>query len=165
MAARKLFPMPVDGLFSHPDWIALPVAGRGMLMSLCEHFWRTDCRPLPRDDDQLFAVSRAHRPTWRHHKATILAIFADIRPALETYHHTRRDKKDQLRIASSRGGQTKASRQKLSLIRESQPDSLISHAFTIGTPNREAEQKAKPTRTHVDPPKPGRKRMTDRRVA
>jgi hypothetical protein len=85
MPTRALYPMPVNGLFATPDWITLPAAGRGMLMTICEHFWRSDCRPLPRDDDQLFAIARAHRPTWRHHKAQIMAVFEAIRPELEAY--------------------------------------------------------------------------------
>lgn len=101
---RKLYPMPVDGLFGHPDWVALPAAARGMLMSLCEHFWRTDCRPLPRDDDQLFAIARAHRPTWRHHKPMILSVFKTLEPELAAYWRLRETKGTTIRFVSEKGG-------------------------------------------------------------
>jgi hypothetical protein len=107
---RLLFELPVDALFNHRDYVALPAAGRGMLLSLCEHFWRSGCHQLPRDDDQLFALARAHRPTWRHHKAAILQVFEAIRPELERYHRRRENAAAGLAIAAHRGGAANAAR-------------------------------------------------------
>jgi len=100
MPRRKLYPMPVEGLFSNPSYIVLPAAGRGMLFSLCEHFWRSECQPRPRDDDQLFAIARAPRPTWRHHRANILAVFDAWAPEAARHFETRQSRRDSLRIAS-----------------------------------------------------------------
>jgi hypothetical protein len=58
MPRRQLYPLPVEDLFSNPAYIALPATGRGMLLSLCEHFWKTECLRRPCDDDQLFAIGR-----------------------------------------------------------------------------------------------------------
>jgi hypothetical protein len=59
------YPIPLYDLWGDPRYVALPSAARGMLLSLCENFWKSACAPLPRDDDQLFSLARAHRPTWR----------------------------------------------------------------------------------------------------
>jgi hypothetical protein len=75
--------MPIEDRIDDPRAIALPAAGYGMLTRLCEHFWSTECRSLSMDDDTLFGIVRGHRPTWRGHKAEILAIFNDLRPRLE----------------------------------------------------------------------------------
>lgn len=132
---RKLYPMPVDGLFGHPDWIALPAAARGMLMSLCEHFWRTECRPLPKDDDQLFAIARAHRPTWRHHKPMILSVFKTLEPDLAAYHHKRVTGADTLRIAARDGHSEKRARKAAAHIAEASPAPMASPLPAL-EPNR-----------------------------
>jgi hypothetical protein len=75
--------MPIEDLIDHPRAIALPIAGRGMVFELCTHFWKSECRSFPMDEDTIRGIVRAHRPTFRSHKAEILAIFADIRPRLE----------------------------------------------------------------------------------
>jgi hypothetical protein len=75
--------MPIEDLKDHPRAIALPSAARNMLHELCMHFWSIECRPFPMDEDTVFGIVRAHRPTFRHHKAEVLAIFEDIRPRLE----------------------------------------------------------------------------------
>ena len=80
---RRIPPMPIEDKLDDPRAIALPPAGYAMLTRLCEHYWITGCRAFPMDDDTLFVIVRAHRPTWRGHKAVIMAIFADIRPRLE----------------------------------------------------------------------------------
>jgi hypothetical protein len=103
---KKLWPLPVQGIFENPDYIALPVAGRGMLWSLFEHFWRTDCKPLPIADDQLFAVARAHRPTWRHHRETILRIFNASQAELAAYKHARDNRLTHIKFAQKAGAAT-----------------------------------------------------------
>jgi hypothetical protein len=110
--AQKLFPLPVDEIFSHPDWVALPAAGRGMFFSIVEHFWRTGCRPLPVCRDQLFCIARAHRPTWKSHKARILKLFEDVRPGLEDYYQRKVETCRVRRAAAIRGGQATAMRRR-----------------------------------------------------
>ncbi len=75
--------MPIEDLKDHPRAFALPSAARNMLHELCMHFWSIECRPFPMDEDTVFGIVRAHRPTFRHHKAEVLAIFKEIRPRLE----------------------------------------------------------------------------------
>jgi hypothetical protein len=100
MPRRAAYPMPVESLFHHPAYVALPAAGRGMLFSMCEHFWRSACHERPTDEDQLFSIARAHRPTWRRHRATILEIFDAWAPVAARYHDTRTKRLAGLRIAA-----------------------------------------------------------------
>jgi len=106
--ARKLYPMPVEPIMRHPLAIHLPGAALGALMRLCFHFWDTELRPLPGDDYSLRQLARAHGPTWRHHRADVLQVFADIKPALERYHHERRTKATTIKLVASRGGGARA---------------------------------------------------------
>lgn len=147
---KKLWPLPVNGLFSHPDYVALPTAGRGMLLSLCEHFWRTGCKPLPKDDDQLFAIARAHRPTWRHWKAPILKIFRDIEPELAGYYALRLAKGTTLSFASHKGQAKRRLQVVLDQATPAPPALSIPH---------------KSDRGPINPPAPTTKRkvLTDRR--
>jgi hypothetical protein len=93
MARRKIPPMPIEGLIDHPKAIALPAAGKGMLFQLVAHFWLTECQPLPATDGALFAIARAHRPTWSEHRVAIKAVLADVLPqlakAFNLYQHRR----------------------------------------------------------------------------
>lgn len=113
---RALYPMPVDGLFGHPAYVSLPVAGIGMLIRLCEYYWRSGCAGFPRDDDQLFAIARAHRPTWRHWKPTILQIFSDIRPEMDGYHAQRVGGLTGMRLAAMGAAKAKLSARAKSLV-------------------------------------------------
>ncbi len=120
-----LFPMPVEGLFSHPDYVNLPVAGRGMLLSLCEHYWRGGCRWFPADDDQLFAIARAHRPTWRRWRGRIVSIFDAIRPEFDAYHRKRTGNRAGLIAAGQTGNATrrlKAMHESIALARAARLD-------------------------------------------
>lgn len=114
---RKAYPVPLLELWDHPSYVTLPAAGRGMLLSLIEHFWKSECQPLPRDDDQRFAVARAHRPTWRHYKERILTIFEDIRPGLEAYFRLREVNGTSLSIGRAQGH----ARKRAALLAQSSP--------------------------------------------
>lgn len=83
LARRRIPPMPIEELRDHPKIKAMPVSARGMIWELCAHFWETECVPFARNDDNLMAIMGAHRPTYRHWKATILSVFDDIRPRME----------------------------------------------------------------------------------
>jgi hypothetical protein len=97
---RRIYPMPVEGLVDNPDFIAMPAAGVGILFRLCLHFWLSECRPLPKSDDELQAISRAHRPTWRTWRHTVLKIFEAIRPDLEAYYALRESRRASLSIGA-----------------------------------------------------------------
>jgi len=152
MAPRKLYPMPVQTLYEHPAYRAAPAAAVGMLHRLLEHFWLTDCRPLPIAEDQLFAISRAHRPTWRHHKAEILRIFSEIAPDLAAYWTLRQNKATTIRFVSATGGAATQAKAALASVRE------------LAAP---APMPVAPTREPAKPPRPAapdnrqRPRMTD----
>ncbi len=94
--------MPIEDLIDHPRAKALPAAGYGMLMRLCQHFWETECKPLSTDRDVLFGIARAHRPTWSWHSTDILAIFEETRPRLEYAWRARAAAIDNLRHLSAR---------------------------------------------------------------
>jgi uncharacterized protein YdaU (DUF1376 family) len=71
----RLPPMPIEPLIDNPRFLALPVAGRGILITLCLHFWQTECAAMPIDKDQLFTIARAHKPTWQTYRIEIMKIF------------------------------------------------------------------------------------------
>ena len=100
---KRLAPMPIEPILDNPRYMRLPAGARGMLHSLVYHFWLTDCAPLPRDDDSLFAIARAHRPTWRTWKPELLEIFAEIAPILERSNEARRLQHESLRRLADKG--------------------------------------------------------------
>jgi uncharacterized protein YdaU (DUF1376 family) len=154
MAARRdIYPIPLQEMWENRAYIALPAAARGMLLTICEHFWKTGCVPLPKDDDQLFAIARAHRPTWRAHKAMILNIFKEIQPGLEAYFRKREGNRAGLIEASARSN----SRRRLEALAEKRP----SHAVVSGAvliPKKDAIQSNRP----APPGQRERTRLTDR---
>jgi hypothetical protein len=81
--------MPIHIVAEHPRALALNSAGFGMLMRLVAHYWLTEGAPLPASDHGLFAVARAHKPTWYRDRETIKAILADIIPQLDRARETR----------------------------------------------------------------------------
>lgn len=154
---RRLYPMPVEALVDHPELLAMPVAGAGMVFRLALHFWATGCRPLPSADHELRAIARAHPPTWRVWKASVLNVLEDIRPELEAYRLTRETKADQLRIA----GQTGADRKRARKRARQAEDATLALASASPLPVREANPEARPNpmpvarakaRTLVDAP-------------
>jgi hypothetical protein len=38
------------------------------------HFWATECRPLPKSQDELRSIAPVHKPTWRRWNADILYL-------------------------------------------------------------------------------------------
>jgi len=100
---RRVPPFPIHVVIDHPRIIALSAAGYGILWRLVCHFWQTDCAPLPESGDSLFSIARAHRPTWTHHGAEILAIFSDIAPDLAAAHRIYRQRLDNLAAMSQKG--------------------------------------------------------------
>lgn len=118
---RKLYPMPVDGLFGHPDLLTMPAAGAGMVLRLLLHFWATDCRPLPKADHELKAIARAHTPTWVTWKSSVLKVVADMEPALVAYWNERTTKSKGLRIAAREGQAARKARSVASHIAQTSP--------------------------------------------
>ncbi len=99
---RRIPPMPIEALQDHPEAMTLPAAAFGMLTRLALHFWSTECRPLPVADHELRGVCRAHAPTWRHWKASILRIFEAVRPGLEAAWRARENRAGNLIRLSQR---------------------------------------------------------------
>jgi hypothetical protein len=102
LSRRRIPPMPIEDLIDHPARKALPSAARNMVDELCTHFWSTECRPFPKDEDTVFGIVRAHRPTFRRHKANVLAIFEEIRPRLEVAWRARASSIDNLKHLRAR---------------------------------------------------------------
>ena len=159
MTRRHLYPCPLDPILDHPDFIALPAAGAGMLFRLCAHAWQTQMRPLPRADHELRGISRAHFNTWNAHKADILRVFEAWRPVADAYYQGREAKSATLAIAASRGGMAAARRRRATALEESltTPDPASFHQMGV-YPRREPSQAL--TRPVND--RPPRKLMTDR---
>jgi hypothetical protein len=118
---RKLYPMPVEGLVDNPDLLAMPAAGAGIVLRLALHFWQTECRPLPSADHELRAIARAHTPTWRHWKASVLKVMAEIEPDMLAYWRLRETKGTTLRIAGRKAGEESAARSRAKVLSEASP--------------------------------------------
>ena len=99
MRRKEPWPVPMAQLWADPRYRALPCAAVGMLARLCEHFWLTECRRFPRDDDTLMGLARAHRPTWRRYRTEILSIFDAWAPVAARYFRTRQRRHASLSIA------------------------------------------------------------------
>ena len=82
MAKRKFPPMPREIVTQHPRVVAMNSAAYGMLNRILDHFWATDCAPLPETDFQILMLSRAHKPTWAQNRDEIKAVLRDVTPEL-----------------------------------------------------------------------------------
>jgi uncharacterized protein YdaU (DUF1376 family) len=147
--------MPVEPIMRHPLALHLPGAAIGALIRLCFHFWDTETRPLPNDDYSLRQLARAHGPTWRHHKADIMAVFRDVSPALVAYHRDRTNKATTINLVARRGGATRAAQTALARLEQSNPapDNVQSfHQLGI-VPKRDPSPPRPPT-PDKRPPRP-----------
>lgn len=142
-------PMPLKWT-RHPDFIALPCAGAGMVFRLALHVWETGCRPLPRSDHDLMAIARANRATWKVHVASIKSVIAAAIPELEHALHARRSRAHHLIEAQQA---SIAQRREARLARSNAPASLPLHAMDISP--RKAPPKA------PRPPNTAQTRLTD----
>ena len=79
---RKIYDMPVDEVYLHPEFIGLSSSGRGTVFTLLLHYWLSDCAPLPTAPNELFAVCRPSPRVWATHKHIILKIFNDVSPGM-----------------------------------------------------------------------------------
>jgi uncharacterized protein YdaU (DUF1376 family) len=100
---RKFYPMPVAEVFLHPAYRALSAAGRGMVWSLLEHYWLSECRELPKNQTELFTLARSHRMVWSMHRDEIIGIINDVEPILQDYFVARVGKTNHLRRLSEHG--------------------------------------------------------------
>jgi hypothetical protein len=114
---RKIYPVPVEKIFDNPRYLTLGSASVGCFWRLCEHFWKTGCRPLPKDADQLFTIARAHRPTWRLNKDEIISIFNEVKPSLESYYHLREAKGTSLSFSADKSN----AKRRLKALQQSAP--------------------------------------------
>ena len=146
MPRRKLYPMPVEGLVDHPELLAMPAAGAGIVFRLALHFWQTECRPLPTADHELRAIGRVHTPTWRHWKASALRVFEDIRPELEAYWLRRSTKADTLRIAAHTAAVGRRARKKRTQLEASALATGAAPVEASALPRVEAARAERPVR-------------------
>jgi uncharacterized protein YdaU (DUF1376 family) len=121
MPRRNLYPMPIEGLIDHPLAMTFPAAAYGMLCRLSDHFWATECRPLPKSQDELRSIARVHKPTWRRWNANILKVFEDIRPELERYYQWRESKASTIRMVGARGRAVREANRRLQALAKNQP--------------------------------------------
>ena len=103
MARRKIAPIPLEIVTDCPGASLLPAAAFGSLIRLVQHFWQSECRPLPANGDRLYALAQAHKPTWANHKAEIMRIFNESAPALAAALEHRQNKINGLNALRERG--------------------------------------------------------------
>ena len=80
---KRLPAFAFEMLTNHPLALTLPAAAFGMLCRLIFHYIMTECRPIPKEGDNLRGIMRCHRSTWTEHKSDILAVFQDLAPQLQ----------------------------------------------------------------------------------
>ncbi len=91
----------MTALWADPLYRSLPVAAIGMVARLVEHFWITECRPLPIDRDQLHSIARGHKATWARYREDILTVMGRWGPVAATALDHRRRGLDSLKLAPS----------------------------------------------------------------
>ena len=118
MKRRSIYPMPVAGLIDHPDFLTMTPAAAGMTARLVMFYWQSECRPLPLNPTDVFAICRGHGRAWHSHRGTIIKVFNDIKPELDRYFAERKAKKTTLEIVSARA---RANRRALRLVENAPP--------------------------------------------
>jgi len=81
---RKIPPFPIELLVYNPIVLTFPAAAFGILCRIAIHYWLTECRPLPTQTDDLYAIGRAQRPTMKTWGTAVMAVFNDIKPELDS---------------------------------------------------------------------------------
>lgn len=69
----------------------MPAAAYGILNRILDHFWLTDCAPLPQGEGRLFLIGQAHKPTWFAYRDDIMTVLRDVTP--ELIHHREMQRK------------------------------------------------------------------------
>lgn len=130
--------MPVEGLLDHPEVSTFSALTFGMLVRILTHYWHSECRPLPEGAD-LRAVARAHPPTWKIWKPTILKVFADLKPELDRYYLARENKTDALSLSRMKSSVVRRE-QKMS--RQLQAENTAPISALAIVPKRQQEKRA-----------------------
>jgi len=113
--------------------MTLPAAGFGMLCRLIFHFILTDCRPIPKDGDNLRGIMRAHRSTWTEHKKDILSVFQDLAPQLEAADKHYKQRREAVKAMGEKGRAV----QRLRALSNKPPRPNADAALAITAPKRE----------------------------
>jgi len=130
---KRVPPFALEILAHHPLAMTLPAAGYGMLCRLIFHFILTDCRPIPKDGDNLRGIMRCHRSTWTEHKTDIMAVFQDLAPQLiaaDRLHQQRR-------AAVTAAGEAGRAVQRLRALSNKPPRPNADSALAVTAPKRE----------------------------
>ena len=85
----------------------MPTAAYGILCRLLDHFWMTDCSPLPENERSLFLLARAHKPTWAIYRDDVRMVLQDVMPELVAARVRQRNRKSILRELTAKGLATK----------------------------------------------------------
>jgi hypothetical protein len=100
---RKIDPMPIEDVYLHPEFIAMPPAGRGMLFTLLLHFWCSDCAPIPTSPGDLYGICRPNARVWATHKTVMLKIFNDVSPGMAKEAAFKKSRRAVIRELGARG--------------------------------------------------------------
>jgi len=143
---RRIPPFALEILAHHPLAMTLPAAGFGMLCRLIFHFILTDCRPIPKDGDNLRGIMRCHRSTWTEHKKDILSVFQDLAPQLEAADKHYKQRRAAVAAIGEKGRVT----QRLRALSNKPPRPPADAALAITAPKRERTTAARPTAPRLD---------------
>lgn len=94
--------MPREYIARHPKVIGMGNGAYGALTRLLDHFWLTDCAPLPTTERQLFMLARAHQATWKDNYADIVEVLRDVIPQLAHHREIQRKRRSVLQDLTDR---------------------------------------------------------------
>lgn len=147
---RPMWPMPIEAIVRHPEFLTLTDVGAGMIFKLASHYWLTACAPLPEADYDLRNICRSHPQSWRRLKPAVTRIFNAARPELDAYWRARTNKTTTLSLAAQKG----QSKRRLSVLL----DQAAPLEPVLSIPNKSDRPSVHPT-----PRQAPRRIMTDRR--
>jgi len=143
---RRIPPFALEILAHHPLAMTLPAAGFGMLCRLIFHFILTDCRPIPKDGDNLRGIMRCHRSTWTEHKTDIMAIFHDLAPQLEAADRLHKQRIQRVKELGEKGNVSR----RLRAITDKPTRPPADAALAVTAPKRDRTTAARPTTPRLD---------------
>ena len=93
MAVPPRFPLPWWLVLDFPAMRTAPGGVYRAVLALGIAYWSSGCAKLSLDDVTVATAVRSPISAYRQHKAEVLAIWADMRPALDKEHAAQLDKR------------------------------------------------------------------------
>ena len=143
---KRLPAFAFEMLTNHPLALTLPAAAFGMLCRLIFHYIMTECRPIPKEGDNLRGIMRCHRSTWTEHKSDILAVFQDLAPQLQKADQIYKQRIQRVKDLGEKGNVSR----RLRAITDKPARPNADSALAVTAPKRERTTTNRPTTPRLD---------------